>query len=313
MEKISIFFAKDFSNLLNNMSEFISALYESSRRSTNEGNVLNDGVTRTFGREVILIGDFNTFINKYGKKPKTMRIIEAIIPNNMENVSEANNKIIFEDSDTIIKTATITSGYYPDLSSIMTAVKTALDTASIETWTLTDLGIPNNISPNVIRLASTGPFKILTQDESFIFDLIDFRGLNIDATSLPYETDLQYVTSKVRSIMIRCSFAQGIDSIYQVNTYNTDTSSLTTNIYDKYNPLMIITKNNTTDINNMIYQKNVRMNPVAINGKIEELQLVFVLTDQYGIPIKLYGEWGFVMEWGFEEKNKALTTLVNII
>src|SRR5205823_1335715 len=78
------------------------------------------------------------------------------IPNSVYNVNSTNNIIYFRENSTD-KTATITSGYY-NSSSITTAIKTAMDTASAayNTFTITFSSV-------------TGGLTVTASTNNFIF------------------------------------------------------------------------------------------------------------------------------------------------
>lgn len=78
------------------------------------------------------------------------RITHVVMPNSFYNIGPNNNKIYFDEDGSTVLTATITSGMYTS-GTIAAAVKTAMEAAGAETYTVT-----LSSTTNKLTIASTG-------------------------------------------------------------------------------------------------------------------------------------------------------------
>ena len=106
--------------------------------------------------------NFTYYLKEPIKNVSSFKITSAEIPLSYYNVRssgiDANNTFIFsEDGGITTTTATITAGYYT-ATTIITALTTAINTASPNHYTYT---ITYNTTTGLITISSTGNFKIM--------------------------------------------------------------------------------------------------------------------------------------------------------
>lgn len=320
------------------MSEFITALYESSRRSTNEGDVLNDGVTRTFGREVIYIDSLQTMINKFGKKPKTLRVLEVILPRSFNNITYGSDRFPFRDTSGAgpIMEAILDKGYYGSAAEIAAELQTQLNATSSLVWTVTDNADATSTYSGSIKLKSAGNTFTISPGAASRNQAPTLAGVAVDeqlrsTDNAPTdEVDIPYNPEVPLEIYIRCSLLQGEDigSNYNANPNNqakgdngvfvrtrfVGTSPILRlfTIYRKYGVIATIPLLGE-ELNDMVHFENYDSDGSLINienSNLENIKLVFAITNKWGLPMDPHGEWGLVIEWGFENREDARRTLV---
>lgn len=111
-------------------------------------------------------------------------IEEFIINNTLYNVNSFNNKIYFDETATL-KTATLTLGYYTP-SELVTEIKTQMDSAGANTYTVT-----YNSNQNTFSFSSTGNFKFVfgTNQTNSAYRLLGKNAIDDVAEALTNVSD----------------------------------------------------------------------------------------------------------------------------
>ena len=198
----------------------------------------------------------------------------VLLPNGVYNVNSTNNKIYFNDGSN--KTATITSGFYTT-SSLPTAVKTAMDTASGGTQTYT---ITINPDTQVMTIASTGntSLKFGTNTTNSSASILGFS--NTDTTASGSNVG-NYIVNLNRQNFYKVNI-NSISNNYHSGTQNVNST------------FVIPITSNPQEVISYAPEESFSQH-ITFENNVKELRVV--VTDESSNTINLNGvEWFFIIK-----------------
>lgn len=202
-----------------------------------------------------------------GLKICNLDLESCYIPNVMYNVNSNNNTLIFTEAAGDL-TCTLTNGSYT-ITQLRTELKTQLDAAGLETYTITYSNITN-----FLTITATGVFELkFALTGNLIYKLLGFSNLN--TTSVNTHTggnsvDLSY-TNYIK-LKIYGIYSNVKTSSHQDCTFIIPNNALSKGQFIEYHNLKDNTKiSNFTSTNKNVYFLHIKLydeydNLVSLNG-----------------------------------------------